>query len=356
MHDVKITRSIAIAFIVCLFLDLPTGPSSQSRLYAQEDASTQTSPEADSSETTVETLAESQNTLAEKYQRLEMLMLKMAEVDANTNPRRAALLKEALTNSKDQQISKRMTELAALLRSSKLKKAVEDQGAVQADLNKLLDLLLSENRTDRLKDEQARVRSYIKEVERVLRQQRGVQGRTEGGGDEQRLSRDQQRVADRASRLADEIQQNEGGTDAQDSQDNQNENQDANSENSNDSEDGAQKSDANQSQNGQSQDAQSQENQDSQSQNSNGQNDGQKSVVKKDGSVVEGRVVEEDEEKIVLEDEDGNRTEIDKDEIAEMKDGDSSEPSDGDQNPEGQQSQGQQSQGQQSQGQQSQGQ
>ena len=41
-----------------------------------------------------------QAALAEKYQQLELLMLKMAEFDAGSNPQRSALLKQALSRSK----------------------------------------------------------------------------------------------------------------------------------------------------------------------------------------------------------------------------------------------------------------
>ena len=46
-------------------------------------------------------LALRQGRIADKYARLEQLMLKMAEVDAGTNPQRAALLKRAVQQSKE---------------------------------------------------------------------------------------------------------------------------------------------------------------------------------------------------------------------------------------------------------------
>lgn len=154
-------------------------------------------------------LANQQTTLAEKYQRLEMLMLKMAEFDASTNPRRAALLKQALSESKDKQVRLQMETLATRLRQQQLQRAVDDQTQVRDDLRILLELLLSENREDQLRNEQARVRQYLQELERILRQQRSVQGRTEGGEDPLQLAKDQDQVADRTGELAQTIEQNE---------------------------------------------------------------------------------------------------------------------------------------------------
>jgi hypothetical protein len=159
-------------------------------------------------------LGNRQDQLAEKYQRLEMLILKMAEFNADTDPRRAALLKQALTRSKDRRIAPRMTEVAKLLESESWREAKTGQGEVRTDLAQLLELLLSENSADELKQEQERVKSYIKEVERILRQQRAVQGRTEGGDDPQRLAQDQGNIADRTGRLSGEIKENEGQADS----------------------------------------------------------------------------------------------------------------------------------------------
>ena len=133
-------------------------------------------------------LADQQTRLAKKYQQLEMLMLKMAEFDASTNPRRSALLKQAIAQSKDKNIRIQMDLLARLLKDDRLSRAVEEQDQLQDELNSLLQLLLSENRADRNRDEQDRIKKYIQEVTRILRQQRSIQGRTEGGDDPIRLA------------------------------------------------------------------------------------------------------------------------------------------------------------------------
>ena len=94
-------------------------------------------------------LALQQSQLADKYRGLETKILTIAEFDASTNPRRSALLKQTLAKGKDRQIAPQLDDLVRLLREEQLQKAVDNQGAVCADLYVLLNLLLSENRPDR---------------------------------------------------------------------------------------------------------------------------------------------------------------------------------------------------------------
>ena len=46
-------------------------------------------------------LAMRQSQLADRYRQLESMLLKMAEYDASNNPRRAALLRQALSKGKE---------------------------------------------------------------------------------------------------------------------------------------------------------------------------------------------------------------------------------------------------------------
>jgi len=155
-------------------------------------------------------LALKQSQLADRYRQLESMLLKMAEYDASNNPRRSALLRQALSKGKERQIGGQMDLLVKAFQREQLQKAVDGQSNVQTDLKVLLDLLLSENRPDRLKNEQARVRDYIKQLDRIIRQQKSVQGRTESGESTDRLAKDQQRIAKNTEKLGEAIDESEG--------------------------------------------------------------------------------------------------------------------------------------------------
>ncbi len=167
--------------------------------------STDTTPVATASDE----LALQQSELADRYARLEKLLLRMAEFDAADNPRRSELLKKAFALSKERNVQMQLEKLVEFLNQEKLARAVENQVALKADLQSLLDLLLTENRADRLRDEKTRIRNYIRELERIQRMQRSVQGRTEGGVDHKQVAKEQEGVADQTSELGREIARNE---------------------------------------------------------------------------------------------------------------------------------------------------
>jgi hypothetical protein len=167
-------------------------------------------PTSDKPLTTTGELALEQARLADQFARLEKLILRMAEFDRGGNPPRADLLKSAYRLGKDRRIHLQLEAVVQLLNQDKLNPAVDNQTRVAADLRALLDLLQTEDRADRLKSEQTRVRGYIKEIERLQRMQRSVQGRNEGGVDPSELEPEQERVADRTQALDQRIAENEG--------------------------------------------------------------------------------------------------------------------------------------------------
>ena len=163
----------------------------------------------------VDQLAIQQGIVADKYAKLEKLLEDMARIEAVSNPRRAGLLMQVLKQSKDNLTVVKLNSIARLLNQEQLKRALDNQRDAHVDMKALLELLLSENRSNRLLREQERIREYIKEVERIIRLQKSVQGRTEGGAPAAEMAKDQGKIADRTDQLAERIQENEeGGADA----------------------------------------------------------------------------------------------------------------------------------------------
>lgn len=162
-------------------------------------------------------LAIHQGAIADKYTKLEKLLEDMARIEAITDPRRAALLMKALELSKENLTGVKLDRCVKSLEQFDAKNRAEREGLLglqretHQDMKTLLELLLSENRSDRLKREQDRIREYIKEVERILRLQKSVQGRTEGGGELDEMAKDQDKIAERTDELAKQIRDNEEG-------------------------------------------------------------------------------------------------------------------------------------------------
>ena len=103
-----------------------------------------------------------QRQIAEKFKHFEEVLLRMAELTAGEDPRRAALLRKAVAQSKDDLIGVQLSRVVDLLKNERLSTAATSQKEVHQSLTKLLELLLSENRGQRLASEQARLRDYLK--------------------------------------------------------------------------------------------------------------------------------------------------------------------------------------------------
>lgn len=168
--------------------------------------------EAASSESDVpDRLAAQQQQIADRYRRLEEILLRMAELSRGTDPRRAALLRQVVEESKQRLVGLQFEKLVELLKRDQLAPALAGQEELQGDLRALLQLLLTESRAERTRSEQARLRDYIRKIAELINQQQGILGRTAGGDDPKRLADEQNRVASRTGELARTIRENEEG-------------------------------------------------------------------------------------------------------------------------------------------------
>ncbi|MCG8586683.1 MAG: hypothetical protein MI757_18425, partial [Pirellulales bacterium] len=145
-----------------------------------------------------------QRTILDNYSELEQLLLQMAEYLGTEDPHRAALLRKAFQLSGENATRQRLEELVELLardeRASTLRAASKSQQQVQADLESLLKLLMSENRAQRNQDEQRRIRKYLERVNKVIRKQRAITDQTRRSEPNQQ-SQKQGELADETSRL-----------------------------------------------------------------------------------------------------------------------------------------------------------
>ncbi|HEY1603253.1 MAG TPA: hypothetical protein VGG64_26855 [Pirellulales bacterium] len=173
---------------------------------ATGDAAESTAPDAGSAAD----LARQQGELSEKYKRFEEVLLRMAELTAPSDPKRAALLRKAVAESKHQLIGLQLDKLVELLTQDRLSVALSGQNDVNKDLAELLELLMSEERDKGLKDERARVKEQIRRVTELINKERQLQGQTSGNGDLQDLARGQGKVAEDTAKLAEDMKPQEG--------------------------------------------------------------------------------------------------------------------------------------------------
>lgn len=154
-------------------------------------------------------LVAKQSRLASRYDQLELLAGRLAELSRATQPRRAKLLRELVAKSREQDITGRFAGIIAALESERLGKATSAQGKLHADLQKLLELLLQEDRDKQIESERKRIRKYLAELKHLIQLQRGIKARTDGGDDTDRLTDDQGKLSAATGKLEQEIKANE---------------------------------------------------------------------------------------------------------------------------------------------------
>ncbi len=167
-------------------------------------------PAANPKPASADRLALDQEQVAARYAQLENTLLNMARLSASSDPKRAALLRKAVAQSKEQLIALQMKRLVDELKKDKLAAAVTDQQAVEEDLQRLLELLLTEQRSDRLKDERERVKAQLRKIKELINKQIELQAKTAGASQPADLAPAQGKLGEDAGRLAREMQPPEG--------------------------------------------------------------------------------------------------------------------------------------------------
>lgn len=164
---------------------------------------------ADEFERETSNAATTQASVAERFARLEATLLKLSVLEKAGNPRRATLLEQALGSARKQQIQSNLAEISKLIGQKKFSEAAKRQVVAEKQLEDLLKFLTSEDRFERLKNQQEKLREQIAEVERLIRLQRSLQGETESGGDAKKLAGEQEELSKRTGKLDDEIAQDD---------------------------------------------------------------------------------------------------------------------------------------------------
>ncbi len=167
------------------------------------DNPTAGSPTADNPRTS---LSVRQSSVADRYQKLEELLLRLAEMESAENPERAALLRRAARQSSDQFILNKLKTASQSLETQEFQKAIDNQDAAKQDLGNLLTLLMSEDRSERIRNEKERVQRLVKDLKRTLNNQRSVRARTENGADLNDVAEEQKSVTERGEELSEELE------------------------------------------------------------------------------------------------------------------------------------------------------
>jgi hypothetical protein len=202
----RVWRTLMMAMLIAIG---GAGFDASPQVLAQEGTAESAPPAAAPEPGDEESLAEIEARLAERYVRLETLVERLAELSRSTQPRRATLLRQLITQSRDRDVTGQFEKVVAALEQESFSSAIDGQASLETELNKLLELLLQEDRDRQIDSERKRIGRYLQEVNRLIRMQRGVKARTDGGDEAQELADDQKQVGDKTKELGDEVEEAE---------------------------------------------------------------------------------------------------------------------------------------------------
>ena len=150
-------------------------------------------------------LSKRQQGVANRFERLEELLLRLAEMEATENPERAALLRRAAKQSSKKFVLSQLRAASESLGNQEFQKAVDQQDGAKTELAALLKLLMSEDRSKRIRKEKDRFKNLIKDLKRNLNNQRSTRARTENDAKMKEVKQEQKSVTDRSKELRDRL-------------------------------------------------------------------------------------------------------------------------------------------------------
>lgn len=147
-----------------------------------------------------------QERVAGRYERLEAVAARLAELAESSEPERAEQLRKAVRSSREKGIAERFDSIVALLESQRLSAAAQDQKELQSELEALLRLLLEDPGDDQRAAMKKFLKAQIRELNKLIRQERSLRNRTEQGDDTNRLADQQGEVNDAAGEVQEALE------------------------------------------------------------------------------------------------------------------------------------------------------
>ena len=157
---------------------------------------------------------ESQEVLARRFKDFSASLLRLAQrLEKSTKPedrQRADNLKKAIALVGEQGVDLKFTSLIEILKKPstslsipEIKEAMDQNKMLAEDIRAILALLMADNRDDVLKNEIKRLMELIKQLDKVIREQKVARAKTEGGKlDKDDLGKEQKKVGDDTEKIA----------------------------------------------------------------------------------------------------------------------------------------------------------
>lgn len=140
---------------------------------------------------------------------LEKKLLVLSDFERDRNSSRSDLLKKGLQLAQAKELLLRVRNATQLIEGGKsrdLRKAIEIQKSVLADLESLYALLESENPQKSARDKQQKIRKRIDRIEQIIRQQQAIRDGAETDADLNRLKSLQENVKRQTTEVQSDVE------------------------------------------------------------------------------------------------------------------------------------------------------
>jgi hypothetical protein len=157
---------------------------------------------------------ENQQILQRRFKDFEQSLLRLAQrLEKSTKPedrQRADNLKKAIALAGEQNVDTKFDRLIEILKKEstslsipEIKDAMDQNKMLAEDIRLILALLMADNRDDWLKNEIKRLQELIKQLDKVIREQKVERAKVEGGKlDKEQLGKGQKKVTDDTGKIA----------------------------------------------------------------------------------------------------------------------------------------------------------
>ena len=156
-----------------------------------------------------------QTRVADQYDRFKKNIIDLADFLRQNDPERAEVLEKAVLQmnrgdalAEFQRIVDLLGQNAVLI--SEMDEAILNQEALETELQALLALLLTENQQSQNQSEKQRVARYLKQINRMIRMQKGIQAETDRVTRPKELAQQQAKLGKQCQSLAEKMQSDSG--------------------------------------------------------------------------------------------------------------------------------------------------
>jgi hypothetical protein len=179
------TLVVAVGIAMCRLLIGPASAGAQDAPAAgkaPEAATAPTAPiSAKAAPKTAAVLADDQLKVAEEFRRFEQVIKLLSQFPDEADEDQVRLLRQVFAEAQSRSIDGKFDEVVKLIKTNQLGRAAGDHDVLRAQLEELLAMMLAADRGKELKEEQARIRDYVKRIKEMITKQLELQGKTAEG-------------------------------------------------------------------------------------------------------------------------------------------------------------------------------